>query len=204
MKNYQERNPSHVFIKANELAPKTYLTDDAVAYLTNIKSDGKSFTNDYSIYQIDPDYIEAVFAEHDGERPPMDKDFVWKMGHIGDDGVRDWKPEYLKTRMRKVVDVKTNEGRKGMSMLFTNDLFDILNTHTFLNEDGEDIYEDIVCNFIMIEKVRGEDDEPSLRRAFTSLSVGNIIVNNNTGKAKVVANWGFNDIEINQSSKYSS
>jgi hypothetical protein len=34
-------------------------------------------------------------------------------------------------------------------------------------------------------------------RASTSLSVGNIIVNNKTGKAKVVANWGFNDIEIN-------
>ena len=204
MKNYQERNPSHVFIKANELAPKTYLnTDAAVAYLTNIKSDGESFTNDYSIYQIDPDYIDAVYSEHDGERPPMDKDFVWKMGNIDDDGVRDWKPEYLKTRMRKVVDVKTNEGRKATRgsaisyMLFTNDLFDILNTHTFLNEDGEDIYEDIICNFIMVEKVRGEDDKPSLRRAFTSLSVGNIIVNNKTGKAKVVANWGFNDIEIN-------
>ena len=141
MKKYQERNPSHVFIKANELAPKTYLTNDAVAYLTNIKSDGEQFINDYSIYQIDPDYIEDVYAEHGGERPPMDEDFVWKMGNIGDGGVRDWKPEYLKTRMRKVVDVKTNEGQNGMSMLFTNDLFDILNTHTFLNEDGEDIYD---------------------------------------------------------------
>ena len=55
----------------------------------------------------------------------------------------------------------------------------------------------MICNFMMIEKIRGKDDEPSIMRAFTSLSVGNIIVNNHTGKAKVVANWGFNDIEIN-------
>tara|TARA_Y100001937_G_C7129980_1_gene336808 strand:- start:2162 stop:2758 length:597 start_codon:yes stop_codon:yes gene_type:complete len=198
MKKYQERNPNHIYIKSNETAPQCYLnTDDAVAYLTNIKSDGESFINDFSIYQIDPDYRDDLYMN--GRPATMEDDFPFMMGCIGRrrDVEEVWKPEYLKSRMKKVVDVKTDEGiRKGMSKLFFDDLFEILNTHTFLDADGEDIYEDVICNYSMIEKIRGEDDEPSITRAFASLSVGDIIVNNHTGKAKVVADFGFEDIQI--------
>jgi len=197
IKNYQERNPNHIYIKSNETAPQCYLnTDDAVAYLTNIKSDGESFVNDYSIYQVDPDYRDDLYK--DGRPAKIEDDFPYMMGSIGcrRDVQEVWKPEYLESRMKKVFDIKTDNGLNGMSILFHDDLFQILNTHTFLNEDGEDIYEDIICNYHMIEKIRHDDDEPSIMRAFTSLSVGDIIVNNHTGKAKVVADFGFKDIEI--------
>jgi len=192
IKKYQERNPNHLCIKSNETAPQCYLnTDDAVAYLTNIKVDGRQIT-DYSIYQIDPDYKKDLYKN--GRPKSINDDFPYLMGSIGSsrkDFSKVWKPEYLESRYRKVFDIKTD-----VTTLHHDNLFGILNNHTFLNEDGEDIYEDIICNYYMIEKIRRDDDEPSIRRAFHSLSIGDIIVNNKTGKAKVVANFGFNDIEI--------